>query len=253
MEKSRRGELRTIWDGVHWAKEQHGIEYTYDGMRWVFHRLGLRKKVPRPRSPRASAEEQQKATGLAAQLAAHGIQESGQVGFADEMRVGLIGQVRKRWVPRKYKLEQPMEYQREWTYLNLLVNGVAGILLWEWTEDMKSASIAPVVASWSEAGIRAVVWDRASGHRGEAYQDVPVARIEQPAYSPELNPAERVFQHLRDRVEGQVYETLETKKRAIEAELRSLAQNPEALKSLTGWGWIQHAIPSSSTQCVALG
>lgn len=58
VEKAKNGELRTIWDGVEWAKERHGIEYTYDGMRWVFDRLGLKKKVPRPTSPKASADAQ---------------------------------------------------------------------------------------------------------------------------------------------------------------------------------------------------
>lgn len=53
------GEIRTIWDGVNWAKEQHGIAYTYWGMRWVFARLDLKKKVPRPRNPKASASEQE--------------------------------------------------------------------------------------------------------------------------------------------------------------------------------------------------
>ena len=56
--KSVRGEIGSIWDGVNWAKEQ-GIEYTYWGMRHVFGRLKLRKKVTRPRNPKASAKEQQ--------------------------------------------------------------------------------------------------------------------------------------------------------------------------------------------------
>ena len=53
------GEVRCIQDGVQWAQEQHGVTYTYWGMRRVFVRLGLRKKVPRPRNPQASAEQQE--------------------------------------------------------------------------------------------------------------------------------------------------------------------------------------------------
>lgn len=52
------GEIRTIHDGVAWAKER-GVDYTYWGMRWVFYRLGLKKKVPRPKAPQASAEKQE--------------------------------------------------------------------------------------------------------------------------------------------------------------------------------------------------
>jgi len=55
---AEKGEIRTIWDGVRWAKEQQ-VTYTYWGMRHVFERLGLKNKVPRPRNPKASAEEQE--------------------------------------------------------------------------------------------------------------------------------------------------------------------------------------------------
>ena len=53
------GEVRRIQDGVNWAREHYGVAYTYWGMRSVFARLGLRKKVPRPRNPKACAPEQE--------------------------------------------------------------------------------------------------------------------------------------------------------------------------------------------------
>ena len=58
-EKAERGELRTISDGVRWAREEAGVEYTYWGMRHVFERLDLKKKVPREQSPDADPEEQE--------------------------------------------------------------------------------------------------------------------------------------------------------------------------------------------------
>jgi transposase len=53
------GALRSIWDGVHWVAQEYQVSYTYWGMRRVFERLGLRPKVPRSRSPQASAAEQE--------------------------------------------------------------------------------------------------------------------------------------------------------------------------------------------------
>ena len=67
--------------------------------------------------------------------------------WADEMRVGLIGQTRRVWAPRGVKIEQAVEYAYEWAYLNLSVNGLEGRIIWDWTENMKAASIAPVVRS----------------------------------------------------------------------------------------------------------
>lgn len=175
-------------------------------------------------------------------LEASGVADKAGVFWADEMRVGLIGENRRVWAPRGLKVEQEREYIYEWGYLNLAVNGLSGELHWSWTKDMKAASIAPVVKSWAEQGVEVVVWDGAKGHRGAAYEEVSVERIFQPPYSPELNPAERVFEFLRERIEGQVYGSLPAKQSAVEAELAKLAADPERIKSLTGWSWIHQAV-----------
>lgn len=186
--------------------------------------------------------------GLRARLTDSGCTDSAGLYWGDEMRVGLIGQVRRVWAPRGTKVVQVVEYKREWAYLNLAVNGLTGQVHWDWTENMKGVSIAPVVKQWGEEGVSVVVWDRARGHRGPAYVDVAVQLIEQPPYSPELNPAERVFEYLRGKVEGRVYDTIDAKKDAIEAELERLAAAPERLKSLAGWDWIRESVNSLSLQ-----
>ena len=57
--RSCRGVFRTIWDAVEWVKQTFGVTYSYWGMRWVFERLELKKKVSRPVAPQACAEEQE--------------------------------------------------------------------------------------------------------------------------------------------------------------------------------------------------
>ena len=57
-----------------------------------------------------------------------------------------------------------------------------------------------------------------------------------------MNPAERVFEYLRSKVEGQVYGTIAAKKEAIEVEIKGLAAT-QSLDTLvahprhTGSGW----------------
>lgn len=167
------------------------------------------------------------------------------------MRVGLIGQVRRVWAPRGVKVRQKVEFKYEWEYLNLAVNGLEGTLYWEWTPNMKSEEIAKVVVHWQAKGIEIMVWDRAPGHRGKEVKKVGVKLIEQPPYSPELNPSERVFEELRRKVEGKVYGDIETKKAAIERELQQLAADPEKVKSLTGWTWIRQSVDSLSNSFMA--
>lgn len=169
----------------------------------------------------------------------------GAVFFGDEMRLGLIGQVRRRWAPRGVKIRQPVEFAYEWSYLNLAVDPMEGVLKWSWTSDMKAESIAPVLEGW-EKTLEAIVWDGAKGHQGEEYDEIEVCRIQQPPYSPELQPVERIFEYLRARIEGIVYGALEAKKEAVERELRKLAACPETVRSLTCWDWIEEALAQST-------
>ena len=108
---------------------------------------------------------------------------------------------------------------------------------------MTSLALASVVAPWSGQGLSTVVWDRARGHGGTVDEAIPVQRIEQPASSPEPNPAERVFEWLRSRIEGVVYGTLEAKREAVERELNA---SPDRIQRLAGWSWIREALAGLS-------
>jgi hypothetical protein len=180
--------------------------------------------------------------GLSAQLKQAHVTESQGIYWSDEMRVGLIGQVRRVWASRGVKVVQKVEYKYDYSYLNLAVNGLSGELLWQWSENMQSASIATVVKGWVAHNVRCLVWDRARGHRGPAYADIDIQRIEQPPYSPELNPAERVFQYVRDKIEGFIYGSIDNKRAAVERELSALASQPDRVKSLAGWQWIHDSL-----------
>lgn len=57
--EAAQGRFRTLWEAVEWVEQQFGVKYTYWGMQWVFRRLGLRPKVPRPVAPQASLKGQE--------------------------------------------------------------------------------------------------------------------------------------------------------------------------------------------------
>ena len=161
--------------------------------------------------------------------------------FGDEMRVGLCGQVRRVWAPRGVKVRQRVQMTREWRYLALAVDGRRGTLHWCWIASLQGPAIAEAVAAWKAQGIEAVVWDGARGHRAPEVRQVGVTLVAQPPYAPELQPAERVFEELRRAIEGQVYASLDEKVAAVERELQALAADPERVKSLAGWHWIEEA------------
>ena len=165
------------------------------------------------------------------------------MGFADEMRVGLHGTTRRVWGRRGTKVVQPLQITYEWRYLVLAVDGRAGRLWWTWDETMQAADLlAAVDALKDQTPLAALVWDRAPSHRDEQIRALGLPLIEQPPYSPELNPAERVFEHLRGRIEGTIYPSLAAKVAAVDALLDDLDAHPDRVRSLTDWRWINDAI-----------
>lgn len=51
--------FKTIRDAKQWIFERFGVEYTFWGTRSLLVRLGCRKKVPRPFSPKADPQLQE--------------------------------------------------------------------------------------------------------------------------------------------------------------------------------------------------
>ena len=77
--------------------------------------------------------------------------------------------------------------------------------------------------------------------------EVGFGRIFLPAYSPELNPAERVFEEVRRHIEGVVYPSLQAKRAAIDHLLRQLRADKPRLKRLIGWQWIKQVLEQLPT------
>jgi hypothetical protein len=183
--------------------------------------------------------------GLATALTAVGLTKSSRVGSADELRLGLRGTSRRVWGRRGVKVCQRLQLRYDWWYLFAAVDGQAGTVSWTWVDSMKAADLVPVMeALRANAPLDAIVWDGASSHRDATVRAVGVPLIELPRYSPELNPAERLFEEVRRHIEGRVYATLADQVAAVNAFLDDLDADPARVRSLCGWDWITAAIAS---------
>jgi hypothetical protein len=167
------------------------------------------------------------------------------VWFSDEMRVGLHGQVRRVWAPIGEKVVQVVQIVYVWTYLCLAVNPLRRALQWTWIPNLKGVTLAPVLTGWKASGVEVLVWDGAPGHRSPLVQAVGLPLVALPPYAPELDPAERIFREIRREVEGEVYDTLDTKRARIEAWLQALAAEPDRIASLTAWSWIREQLTTA--------
>jgi hypothetical protein len=159
--------------------------------------------------------------------------------LADELRLGLRGQVRRVLAPRGAKVTQRLQLTYRWAYLLLAVDPRAGTLRWRWLERCRAGPIRDTLADWAPA---AVIWDGHGAHRAKLLADLPTARVRLPPYSPELNPAERVFEEIRRRTEGRVYDTLAHKQARTETYLTDLAADPARVRRLCGWSWLTAAL-----------
>ena len=174
-------------------------------------------------------------------------------GFADEMRVGLRGMVRRVGGVRGVKVVQRLQLVYEWKYLFLVVDFVRGKLEWAWIDSMGSEMVArAVLGVRRHTQVRALVCDGAGSHRSDWVRSVSgVTTVVQSAYSPELNPAERVFEEVRRWVEGRVYGSIEEKVEAVNSCLRRLESDPTRVTSLAGWEWIKRNVQALSEDYAA--
>ena len=141
--------------------------------------------------------------GFAEALAAAGLTRDRVIGHADEIRVGLLGQVRRRWGRCGVRIRRRVQRKRGYRSLFLAVDVRTGRLWYCWLDNMKGEQFCGVVRGIKRGGaLDAVVWDGAPGHRDERVARIGVPLIGLPPYSPELNPAERLFEAIRARIEG---------------------------------------------------
>lgn len=176
---------------------------------------------------------------MTAALVEAGVTRDAGIVLADELRLGLRGQVRRVLGRRGLPVVQRLQLRYQWSYWLLAVDPRAGTLRWCWLERGRAAGIKPALARWAPD---AVIWDGHGAHTATLLADLPVARIRLPAYSPELNPAERVFEEVRRRVEGRVYASVADKQAVAEAYLAELAAEPDRVRQLCGWEWLTAAL-----------
>jgi len=160
----------------------------------------------------------------------------------DEAHLGLKPIVRRVWAPRG---QRPRAVQRQgyaWTYLYGFVEPSTGRVVWRLFPCFTRAAFEIALREFAEeVGLgphrRAVlVLDRAGAHQGV---DVPdgLHLVYQPAHSPELQPAERLWPLVREALANLLFLTLDAIEDAIARRCRELCHQEPVLQRLTGFYW----------------
>jgi len=163
--------------------------------------------------------------------------------FQDEARFGRMVRIRRCWSPFPLRPVVDNGYERQFVYVYGAVSPMQGSLDWMICREMNTERMNDFLAQVSRAHRKefiVMVVDGASSHVSRELrvpENIRVHRL--PAYSPELNPQEHVWDELREKeFPNRVYNSLEGVVAQLEAGLPRLAENTKAIRSLTAWPWL---------------
>ena len=122
--------------------------------------------------------------------------------FQDEARVGQQGTLTRVWARTGSRPTAIRQTEYKWVYLWAAVEPASGQMAAMITPDVNTERMNEFLTGLSsmleENDLAIVVLDNASWHRAKRLQIPPnLVLLPLPAYSPELNPAERLWQWLR--------------------------------------------------------
>ncbi len=158
----------------------------------------------------------------------------------DESRFGRIGRPQRCWAPPGIRPHAPAQLIRESVYIFAAVAPVSGelvsLILPEASTAMMNLFLKEVSQTFSQYFLVMQV-DGASWH-GSHDLVVPsnIRLIQQPPYSPEVNPAEHLWDELRENyLHNRAFASLDDLTEVLCQGLNDLADDPAALRSLTGF------------------
>ncbi len=158
----------------------------------------------------------------------------------DEGCFGRISQVKRTWAPPGVRPHVSVQVVREYVYVYAAVAPVQGhmvsLILPETSTAMMNLFLEHVSHTFPSHFIVMQV-DQAGWHRSqELIIPANIRLIPQPAYSPEVNPVEHIWDELREKYfHNRIFPSLDGVIEVLCQGLTALADDPQRLRSLTSF------------------
>ena len=162
----------------------------------------------------------------------------------DEHRIGLKPISRRVWAPTGQRPITRGAHRYQWLYLYAFVQPSKGEVVWFLFNTVNAAAFQETLKAFAReigAGkdkIVIVVIDNAGWHISDDITPPHgVALFFQPPYTPELQPAERLWPLTNEAVANRSIETLEALAETLERRCLGLCQTADTIKSHTLFSW----------------
>lgn len=240
------GRWRTAAQVHEFLTGQHGLKASLSAVRHYLGKCGARLRVPRPthRKKDPAAAEAFKGE-LADRLEALALDPRRPVRLwvMDEMRCGLHTEARRVWGLRGQRPTVTVQQKYQWQYVYgaLEVGGNGAQFLYAESVGLEwNSAFLAQVASHDPESLHVVIYDGAGFHHRDGRAELPanVRVLTLPAYSPELNPVEKLWDIVRDAICNRIFSTLGELQQAITVVLRRYWEDACAVFALIGQGWL---------------
>jgi len=167
--------------------------------------------------------------------------------FQDEARFGRINMPQRCWAPKGTRPIVGAQIVREYTYVYAAVSPLDGVMdsliLPEVNGDMFSYFLDEVSKRHHREFI-VMFMDKAGWHTAKALtipENLCICHL--PPYSPELNPAEHIWDEVREKwFPNLVFFHMDAVEDTLMEALITLENDPDRVKNLTGFDWVINAI-----------
>ena len=177
-----------------------------------------------------------------------------QVWAFDEQRIGLKPMTRRVWAPRGRRPLARSHHRYQWLYLYGFVHPATGQVVWFLVNTVNTAAFQATLEAFArEVGAGPdntviLVIDNAGWHVSDAIKPPDgVILVFLPPYTPQLQPAERLWPLANEAVANRSFPDLPTLDEALAERCRILCETPAAIRSATLWHWWpDHVAPDQS-------